>query len=178
MASGIDQARLSLLLAVLEKRVGLSVAADDVFVNVAGGLTVNEPAADLGILAAVASSLRNRPVRSDTAMFGEVGLAGEVRGTPQAALRIKEAHGGQVAILNFGSPGSEKSIRKGLAMGCDRALQVTDALDRVRSPHATAEVLARALDQESFDLILAGTQSEDLIEELSNQVNILIADLY
>ena len=91
MASGIDQGRLSLLLAVLEKRAGLSVAADDVFVNIAGGLTVNEPAADLGVLAAVASSLRNRPVRSGTAVFGEVGLAGEVRGTTQAALRIKEA---------------------------------------------------------------------------------------
>ena len=91
MASGIDQGRLSLLLAVLEKRAGLSVAADDVFVNIAGGLTVNEPAADLGVLAAVASSVRNRPVRSGTAVFGEVGLAGEVRGTTQAALRIKEA---------------------------------------------------------------------------------------
>ena len=91
MASGIDQGRLSLLLAVLEKRAGLSVAADDVFVNIAGGLTVNEPAADLGVVAAVASSLRNRAVRPGTAMFGEVGLAGEVRGTPQAALRIKEA---------------------------------------------------------------------------------------
>lgn len=91
MASGIDQGRLSLLLAVLEKRAGLSVAADDVFVNIAGGLTVSEPAADLGVLAAVASSLRNRPIRPGTAMFGEVGLAGEVRGTPQAALRMKEA---------------------------------------------------------------------------------------
>ncbi len=91
MASGIDQGRLSLLLAVLEKRAGLSVAADDVFVNIAGGLTVSEPAADLGVLAAVASSMRNRPIRPGTAMFGEVGLAGEVRGTPQAALRMKEA---------------------------------------------------------------------------------------
>jgi DNA repair protein RadA/Sms len=91
MASGIDQGRLSLLLAVLEKRAGLSVAADDVFVNIAGGLTVNEPAADLSVVAAVASSLRNRPVQPGTVMFGEVGLAGEVRGAPHAALRIKEA---------------------------------------------------------------------------------------
>ena len=91
MASGIDHGRLSLLLAVLEKRAGLSVAADDVFVNIAGGLTVSEPAADLGVVAAVASSLRNRPVRAETAVFGEVGLAGEVRGTPQAGLRVKEA---------------------------------------------------------------------------------------
>ena len=90
-ASGIDHSRLSLLLAVLEKRAGLAVAGDDVFVNIAGGLIVTEPAADLGVIAAVASSLRNRPVRQGTAMFGEVGLAGEVRGTTRAALRVKEA---------------------------------------------------------------------------------------
>lgn len=90
-ATGIDHNRLSLLLAVLEKRAGLAVAGEDVFVNIAGGLTVTEPAADLGVIAAVASSLRNRPVRPATAMFGEVGLAGEIRGTTQASLRVKEA---------------------------------------------------------------------------------------
>ena len=90
-ASGVDQQRLSLLLAVLEKRAGLNVAGDDVFVNVAGGIMVDEPAADLGILAAVASSVRNRPIADATAVFGEVGLAGEVRGIGQAPLRIKEA---------------------------------------------------------------------------------------
>ena len=91
MASGIDQNRLSLLLAVLEKRAGLTVAGDDVFVNIAGGLSVNEPAADLGVVAAIASSLRNQPVREGTAMFGEIGLGGEVRGTTHAGLRVKEA---------------------------------------------------------------------------------------
>ncbi len=90
-ASGLDPNRLALLLAVLDKRAGISVAMEDVFVNVAGGLSVSEPAADLGILAAVASSARNRPVQAGTAVFGEVGLAGEVRGTSQAALRVKEA---------------------------------------------------------------------------------------
>jgi DNA repair protein RadA/Sms len=91
MASGIDQNRLSLLLAVLEKRAGLNLVADDVFVNVAGGIAVDEPAADLAITGAVASSLRNRAVRAGTAVFGEVGLAGEVRGVSQAALRVREA---------------------------------------------------------------------------------------
>jgi len=91
MASGIDQNRLSLLLAVLEKRAGLNLAADDVFVNVAGGIAVDEPAADLGVVAAVASSVRNRPVKASTAVFGEIGLAGEVRGVSQAALRVREA---------------------------------------------------------------------------------------
>ena len=90
-ANGLDQNRLSLLLAVLDKRAGLSVVTDDVFVNVAGGMRVDEPAADLAVLAAVASSLRNRPAPSDVVVFGEVGLAGEVRATGQAGLRVREA---------------------------------------------------------------------------------------
>jgi len=91
MAIGIDQNRLSLLLAVLEKRAGLPLVSDDVFVNIAGGMSIEEPAVDLGIVAAVASSLRNRPIAQGTAVFGEVGLGGEVRGVSQAALRIREA---------------------------------------------------------------------------------------
>ena len=91
MTNGVDQQRLALLLAVLEKRAGLNLAGEDVFVNVAGGFTVDERAADLGIVAAVVSSVRNRPVRAGTAVFGEVGLAGEVRATGQALLRVREA---------------------------------------------------------------------------------------
>ena len=91
MASGIDQQRLSLLLAVLEKRAGLNLMGDDVFVNIAGGISVDEPASDLGVVAAIASSVRNRVIPQTTAMFGEVGLAGEVRGTSQATLRVREA---------------------------------------------------------------------------------------
>jgi DNA repair protein RadA/Sms len=91
MAIGIDQNRLALLLAVLEKRAGLSLAGDDVYVNIAGGMTIDEPAADLSVVAAVASSVRNRGLSESTAVFGEVGLSGEIRGIPQAALRVKEA---------------------------------------------------------------------------------------
>jgi DNA repair protein RadA/Sms len=91
MAIGLDQNRTSLLLAVLEKRVGLELLGDDVFVSVAGGLEVDEPAADLGVAAAVASSFRNRPLPPNTVLFGEVGLGGEVRGAAQSALRVKEA---------------------------------------------------------------------------------------
>jgi DNA repair protein RadA/Sms len=91
MAIGIDQNRLALLLAVLEKRAGLSLAGDDVYVNIAGGMTVEEPAADLSVIAAVASSVRNRGLAPSTALFGEVGLSGEIRGIPQAALRVREA---------------------------------------------------------------------------------------
>jgi DNA repair protein RadA/Sms len=90
-ASGVDPNRLALLLAVLDKRAGLNLVTDDVYVNVAGGMAVDEPAADLAILAAVASSLRNRPLLPHTVVFGEVGLAGEIRATSQAPLRLREA---------------------------------------------------------------------------------------
>jgi len=91
MASGLDQGRLSLLLAVLEKRAGLNMMAEDVFVNVAGGIAVDEPAADLAVLSAVASSVRNRAIQERSAVFGEVGLAGEIRAVSQSALRVREA---------------------------------------------------------------------------------------
>jgi len=91
MAIGIDPNRVSLLLAVLEKRAGLNLAGDDVYVNIAGGMSIEEPAADLSVVAAVASSVRNRGLAPSTAVFGEVGLSGEIRGIPQAALRIREA---------------------------------------------------------------------------------------
>jgi DNA repair protein RadA/Sms len=91
MSLGIDPNRTNLLLAVLEKRVGLELLGDDVFVSVAGGLEIDEPAADLGVAAAVASSFRNRPLPAHTVLFGEVGLGGEVRGAGQAGLRVREA---------------------------------------------------------------------------------------
>jgi DNA repair protein RadA/Sms len=95
-ATGFDPNRLLLLLAVLEKRAGLALVGDDVFVNIAGGLSVEEPAADLAVAAALASSFRNRALAGGTAIFGEVGLAGEVRAVTQSALRLRE-----VAQLGF-----------------------------------------------------------------------------
>lgn len=91
MAQGFDYNRLSLLIAVLEKRVGFQLAGDDVFLNIAGGLEVDEPAADLGIICSIASSYRNLPIPPDVAVFGEVGLTGEVRGVLQAQTRAREA---------------------------------------------------------------------------------------
>lgn len=91
MAQGFDYNRTSLLIAVLEKRLGFQLAGDDVFVNVAGGLEIDEPAADLGVVAAIASSFRNLPIPPETAVFGEVGLTGEVRGVLQAQARAREA---------------------------------------------------------------------------------------
>jgi DNA repair protein RadA/Sms len=91
VALGFDSNRLALLLAVLEKRMGLPLAGEDVFVNVAGGLTVGEPVADLGLAAAVVSSFKSKPINPHTVVLGEVGLAGEVRGAQQASLRAREA---------------------------------------------------------------------------------------
>lgn len=91
MAQGFDYNRTSLLIAVLEKRVGFQLAGDDVFINVAGGLEIDEPAADLGVIAAIASSFRNLQIPPDVAVFGEVGLTGEVRGVLQGETRAREA---------------------------------------------------------------------------------------
>jgi DNA repair protein RadA/Sms len=90
-ANGIDINRLLLLSAVLTRRVGLRLADQDIFVNVVGGLRVREPAVDLAVAAAVASSVHNRPVHSDMALFGEVGLAGELRTVTQTDRRLREA---------------------------------------------------------------------------------------
>jgi len=92
MTQGVDSNRVALLMAMMEKRIGMTVLADDVFVNVAGGMTIDEPAADLGIVAAIASSFRNLSIDERAAVFGEVGLAGEVRATSQASSRVREAY--------------------------------------------------------------------------------------
>jgi DNA repair protein RadA/Sms len=91
MAMGIDANRISLLLAVLERRNAGSFVQHDIYVNVAGGLQIDEPALDLGVVAAVLSSQRNLPIRHDLALFGEVGLLGEIRSVSQPDLRAREA---------------------------------------------------------------------------------------
>lgn len=90
-AIGVDYNRVALLVAVLEKRMGLKLYNQDIFLNVAGGIRVDEPAMDLGITASVASSLLDKPVPPKTALFGEVGLTGEVRGVSQAEVRVRES---------------------------------------------------------------------------------------
>ncbi len=91
MAMGIDPNRLSLLLAVLERRAGCSFLNQDVYTNIAGGLEFDEPAIDLGVVAALISSQKNVPLPWDLALFGEVGLLGEVRNVGQSDLRAREA---------------------------------------------------------------------------------------
>ena len=88
---GIDFNRVNLLMAVLEKRAGIHLGSCDAYVNLTGGIRLSEPAADLGIVLALVSSYRNRPVDEHTIIFGEVGLSGEVRGVNMAGQRVKEA---------------------------------------------------------------------------------------
>jgi DNA repair protein RadA/Sms len=87
---GVEINRVALLVAMLEKRVGFHFSGDDIFVNLVGGISLDEPAVDLGIIAAVTSSFRNIPINAQTIVFGEVGLAGEVRATNHAAVRLRE----------------------------------------------------------------------------------------
>lgn len=90
-AAGTDYNRVNLLMAVLEKRAGIHMSGSDAYVNVAGGIKVNEPALDLGIVMALVSSFKNRAIDEKTVIFGEVGLAGEVRAVSQAQQRVNEA---------------------------------------------------------------------------------------
>jgi len=90
-STGLDQNRLTLLLAVLEKRMGYQLHHCDVFVSVAGGLKISEPAIDLGVIIAIGSSFCSKPIDPETCVIGEVGLGGEVRGVPRIENRIREA---------------------------------------------------------------------------------------
>ena len=102
---GVDFNRVNLLVAVLEKRAGLYLGGMDIFVNVVGGLRIVEPAVDLGIIATIASSLKEIPIDPRTFVFGEVGLSGEIRAIAQAEIRIKEAAkiGFKRAVIPFGN---------------------------------------------------------------------------
>lgn len=91
MANGVELNRVALLLAVMEKRLGLHLSGQDIYVNVVGGLQIDEPTMDLGIVVAVISSLREQPIDARTLVLGEVGLGGEVRPVGQAEVRVREA---------------------------------------------------------------------------------------
>jgi DNA repair protein RadA/Sms len=128
-ANGVDTGRLAMLLTVLERRAGLVIGGCDVFLNVAGGVRVEEPAVDLPVAVALASSHRQRPIADDVVMFGEVGLAGEVRGASRVRARLAEAAamGFRRAIV----PPSDKEEHRveGIEVATVRTL--AEALDRV-----------------------------------------------
>lgn len=128
MAQGFDHNRTSLLIAVLEKRVGYQLANDDVFINVAGGLEIDEPAADLGVVAAIASSFRNMQIPADVGVFGEVGLTGEVRGVLQAEARAREAQ--NLGFKKLIVPATnKKGLEKLLGMRVVGVKNLDEALD-------------------------------------------------
>jgi DNA repair protein RadA/Sms len=91
MTVGLDHFRAAMLLAIVEKKLGFSFAGEDIYLNVAGGLDIEEPATDLGVILAVVSCLKNKAVPPALAAFGEVGLSGEIRSVGQALARVKEA---------------------------------------------------------------------------------------
>lgn len=105
-AIGADHQRLSLLCAVLEKKGGLDMYGHDIFLNIAGGMRIDEPALDLGVICALASSLLEKPIPSSTVVCGEVGLAGEVRAIGHVEVRIREAH--RLGFSRFVLPKSNK----------------------------------------------------------------------
>jgi DNA repair protein RadA/Sms len=132
MTIGLDHYRTAMLLALVEKKAGYSFAGEDIYLNVAGGLAIEEPAVDLGVVMAVVSSLKNMPLPADMAFFGEVGLAGEIRSVGQPLVRIKEAQ-----ALGFGTvvlpAGNLAALdRKDLpAIDCWGVRTVREALQRV-----------------------------------------------
>jgi DNA repair protein RadA/Sms len=114
---GWDSGRLAMVLAVLEARCGVRIGANDVYLNIAGGLRVTEPAADLAVAAALLSSLSGEPVPADTVVFGEIGLTGEVRTVSQTDIRLKEAAklGFAGAILPRRADGGDRERSGGAA---------------------------------------------------------------
>jgi DNA repair protein RadA/Sms len=110
---GWDSGRLAMVLAVLEARCGIALAGRDVYLNVAGGLRIQEPAADLAVAAALVSSFADVPVTDETVVFGEIGLSGEVRLVAQADMRIREASklGFSAAIVPSGAAAPHHALR-------------------------------------------------------------------
>ena len=129
--SGVDYQRVCMLLAVLEQRVGLHVGGQDTFVNAVGGVRVEEPAADLGIALAIASSFGDFPVPRDVALVGEVGLGGEVRGVSRLDARLSEA--GRMGFRRVFVPaGSSMPPQKDSSLNTTPVKTVSDAIDALR----------------------------------------------
>lgn len=131
VSSGFDMRRLSLLLAVLEKRLGLPMWANDVFLNVAGGLRLTEPSADLAVAVAIVSSLRDLPADSTTVAIGEIGLAGELRAVPHLERRISEAKklGFERVVIPKLSSDTGKGLEKNFGLTVQPCATLSAALE-------------------------------------------------
>ncbi|MBF0559708.1 MAG: DNA repair protein RadA, partial [Nitrospirae bacterium] len=128
---GVDFNRVNLLIAVLEKKAGMHLGGMDVFINIVGGLKVIEPAADLGVIAAIASSFREIPIDSKTFLFGEVGLSGEVRAVAQGETRLKEAAkiGFKKAII---PKGNAERLKSDLGLAIAGVKNVEEAMEHIK----------------------------------------------
>ena len=129
VALGLEQNRLAMLLAVLHRHGGVAVYDQDVFVNVVGGIRVQETAADLPVLLAVLSSLRDRPLPDKTIAFGEVGLSGEIRPVPNGEERLKEAahHGFRRAIVPKANAPKKGKVGEMEVVAVERLAEAIDA---------------------------------------------------
>ena len=130
VAVGVEQNRMAMLLAVLHRHGGIGVADQDVFVNVVGGIRVQETAADLPVLLAVLSSLRDAPLADKTVAFGEVGLSGEIRPVPNGEERLKEAatHGFRRAIVPKGNAPKSGAFKGMEVIAVERLAEALDAM--------------------------------------------------
>ncbi|MBR3645942.1 MAG: DNA repair protein RadA, partial [Lachnospiraceae bacterium] len=130
-AAGMDYNRVNLLMAVLEKRMGIQMGDCDAYVNVAGGMKINEPAMDLAVVLSIVSSYRNKVISPDTIVFGEVGLSGEVRAVSMTEQRVQEAAklGFKRCIMPKASADGLKNIKGIEIIGVDNVREATDKLD-------------------------------------------------
>jgi len=135
VVQGVDNKRVALLAAILEKRAGLDLAGCDIFVKVAGGGRIDDPGADLAILTALASSLRERPIPHDTLIVGEVGLTGEIRRVSDLEARLREAarHGFKRAVL-AGGDDQKKGKRQLEGLALERVGSVEEAVALALQP--------------------------------------------
>ena len=128
---GVDFNRVNLLIAVLEKKAGIHLGGMDVFINIVGGLKIVEPAADLGIIAAIVSSFREMPIDSKTFLFGEVGLSGEVRAVAQAEVRLKEAS--RIGFKNAIIPkGNAERLKNNFGLTVTGVKNVEEAIENIK----------------------------------------------
>lgn len=127
VTSGFDQRRLAVLIAVLERRVGLKLGRHDVFVTVTGGLTLDDPGTDLGVALAIASSFRSRPLLEGTLALGEVSLSGELRRVARLDARLREA--AQLGFKRAGFPKAQAADAEGSGLQAVPLASVREAFD-------------------------------------------------
>jgi DNA repair protein RadA/Sms len=139
-AQGFDFNRLALLVAVLEKRMGLALEAEDIFINVTGGIKIEDPAADLAVCAVIASSFRDQEVIPRSVVLGEVGLSGEIRSISAVLTRINEA---------------EK-------LGFKHCILPKNSIKNLKFKKSDMEIIAVSTLKEALDIILCSQKQQDI----------------